>query len=64
MVGLQMRNYAKSSTLDLSQGEQLEFWSVQWGVSADEIKEVASRVGDQVDDIAAALGEDIFFPKG
>jgi hypothetical protein len=59
-----MRNYANSSTLDLSQGEQLEFWSTKWGVSPDEIKEAASRVGDQVDDIAAALGERIFFPKG
>ena len=50
--------------INAQRDDDLDYWSMKWGVSRDDIKQAISKVGPKTDDVAAEIGEALFFPRG
>ena len=43
------------TTINMREGFDLRYWCSELGVSAEQLREITSRVGDRVDDVRKAL---------
>ena len=50
-------------SIDMDDYWALEYWSRKWGVSGEQIKEAVVKVGPMADDVAAELGDALFYTK-
>jgi len=56
-----MRGYSDRKRLDPDDNNDLVYWARKWGVTSERVREAAAKVGRRVDDVAAEIGEDLYY---
>ena len=56
-----MRGYSDRKRLDPDDNNDLAYWARKWGVTPERVREAATKVGRRVDDVAAEIGEDLYY---
>ena len=58
-----MKDYSKRQRIDVTDLREVAFWSRKWGVDREQIMATATRVGPLIDDIAAEIGQTLYYPE-